>query len=199
MIERLHLSGAVTPIVMALAIGVMPIVASAQSAVRWSAGLRAEHARVGDGQFTNLGYGVGVNGFVQRSLSDRHVLEFGASVTRHKLYFLCVFTRPCRDGATTLAEAYVQPAVRLIIPGTSVAPYIGPRVGLLFGDFQDGSAGVDVGGTSGLTVPIASSLNVDIGVIASLVYVGTPPPQASRRAWDSRLTFHAGIVVDLGC
>lgn len=198
MIEWPRLSGAVTLFVMALATSVTPIAASAQSTVSWSAGLRAEYARVGDGQFTNIGSGIGINGFAQRPLSGRHVLEFGISVTHHKFYFLCVFGRPCGDGATALAEVYLRPALRTIIPGTSIAPYVGPRIGLLFGDFQDGSVGVDMGGTGGLTVPVISWLSVDVGVIASLVYVGPPPSQASRRAWDWRLTLQAGMVFDLG-
>ena len=114
-------------------------------------------------------------------------------MTRHVYYSLCVFGRPCRDGATTLGEAYVRSVLHTKIPGTSVAPHVGPQLGLLFGDFQDGSVGVDIGGAGGLTVPVASSLQIDLGVIASMVYVGAPPAQASRGAWDWRLTLSISV------
>jgi hypothetical protein len=155
-----------------------------------------EYARLGDGQFSNLGGGVGANAFIQRSLGARHFLEIGASATRHVFYLVCVWS-PCRDRHATLVGVYGQAALRPTLRSPAVIPYVGPRLGVLLGDFQDGSAGVDLAGVGGLKIAIGSRVDLDIGAAASIVYVDDPPPQASRAAWDWRLALRAGLVMSM--
>lgn len=160
-------------------------------AQRWSAGLGAEYVAVGGTQFTNLGDGLGVDGFV-RYRDGRFGIEVGSRLSRHRLWLLC-FSADCTPYVHRgLSEVYVRPALLPLLPSLPFQPYLAGHLGVTFGEFQDESPGVGLGGVVGVTWPIHSRIALDAGLAGSAVYVGTGWP---RSAWGRQLAFRTGLVI----
>ena len=162
---------------------------------QWSIGTRVEYVTLGGEQFDEFTGGVGVNGFLAVPVSSRGRLELGVSVTRHDRYLLCLSFHPCQPTAPALMSGlYVQPTLQMPV-SRALAVYAGPRAGVLAGGFQDGTAGVEVGGVGGLRLVVAAWLGLDAGLGGSMVYLGDPPAGASRGRFGRRLAWRLGGVL----
>jgi hypothetical protein len=156
---------------------------------------------LGGQQFDGITDGLGFDSFLGFPVTDRTDLEIGVSITRHQRSLLCVFGRPCipREEFVVLG-LYAQPTFRIPVSTPALAAYAGPHLGLLVGDFQDGAAGLDVGLASGVGFSASERGSL------SVVYMGDPPPAASRGHFGRRAALRFGLIIcfdkqgmSLGC
>jgi hypothetical protein len=191
-------------LVMAVLIpGTSPVAATAQGggADGWAAGLLVEYASVGGYQLADVRDGVGVSLFVNRRMSSTLTLAVGLSASFHQIPAL-ILEGYSGSGTSTevFGTVYVRPTLHLLSDPAAVIPYVAVQVGLMGGNFTNTSYGLQGGGSCGVLFSINRRLDLDIGMMAGLVYVG--PFQhglaATTSKWGRTLVLRSGMVIRLG-
>ena len=147
---------------------------------------------LGGDQFATFAGGYGSGAFIRRPLRDVVSLEFGGRVSRHRLSILCFSDNCVPDVHRNFTEVYIRPLIQPSLPGTGIVPYVGAPLGLIAGPFQDGGAGLSLGGVGGFTIPLRHRLVADVGLTGTMVYVGTDWP---RSAWGQQWGLQLGLSV----